>query len=169
MFLSCSLADHYPTTDDHYRPLFWTFIEKQLKFIKFIFAPWQETFADAGDGDGDGDGDGRGTNRDQYLYHHPIYGKIFIDSFFDPIQKNMFINPTSISLKWPILTVSPLFEKPVSQPMTCTKNKKITKVTTTKSKFWQKLKSKCSVFQRRVKLKRATKIQFSKCWFFPST
>ena len=32
--------------------------------------------------------------------------------FFDPIRKtSMFINPISISLKWPILNVTPLFEK----------------------------------------------------------
>ena len=48
----------------------------------FFLAPWQETFADAryGDGDGDGNGDG-GTNRDQNLYHHPIYGKTIVGPF----------------------------------------------------------------------------------------
>ena len=36
-----------------------------------------------------------------------IYGK----TIFHPYMENMFINPISISLNWPILTFSPLFEK----------------------------------------------------------
>ena len=63
-----------------------------------LVAAWQETFADAGDGDG------AGTIWDHFRKK--------LRPFQDPLcPRNLFFNQKYISLKWHIITSSPLFEQ----------------------------------------------------------
>ena len=74
-------------------------MENHQKYVFSIcFAPWQDTFADAGDGDG---GDHLGP---------------LLDHFGTPYAKTKN-NLKSISLKWHIIFFSPLFEKHHISPL----------------------------------------------------
>ena len=54
-----------------------------------------------------------------------IRENIFVDPFFDPIQrKSMFKDPVSVSLKWPILILFSSIRKTAYQPLIWTKIRK---------------------------------------------
>ena len=82
-----------------------------MLFLK-KFASWQETFADARDGD-----DGGGGN----IWDHfgIILGACWIHFgtiLRRPMQKQKFVNPKSVSLKWRVLSSSPQFDRQYISP-----------------------------------------------------
>ena len=76
-------------------------------FFLMFFAPWQETFADAGDGDGMG-----GTMWD----HFKIIVGPFYDHFRTPMPIKYVFRPEITFLEIAHTTSSPLFEKHHTSP-----------------------------------------------------